>query len=270
MLAKALNDLAELLEAAKPRKGLKHQKHAATLNRIRTAIVKVLASYFSRQEAALLKAVKPKIPGLLSIREATRTPQGSRFASTLLPTSLSPLSFAVTSEETDDYNSAIQDAIAGGAAQFAKELKGSETISDDIASNWLRDNSLTKLTGNFSGESIDRLRNAVADAWDRGADFNGIVAAIRDTFSDFSTTRAEMIAQTEGNDAYLEGREAMAQEMGMEEKHWVADGTDCCDDCQDQIDAGWIDIDDDFPSGDDPPLHPRCDCGVDYRQGHAD
>ena len=193
-----------------------------------------------------------------------------KFASSLIASNLHPLRFPVTSSEIDDYAEAIQSAIAGGAATLAAELKSGATISDDVASRWLRSNSLTKLTGGFSDTSIDRLRNAVADAWDKGGSADQIVSAIQDTFTDFSTTRAEMIAQTEANDAYIEGRDAMAHETGMEETIWSADGSNACEECQEQIEAGWIDIDDDFPGGDDPPLHPNCDCGVDYRMGHAD
>jgi hypothetical protein len=47
-----------------------------------------------------------------------------------------------------------------------------------------------------------------------------------------------------------------AADAGATEKSWVG-GT--CDVCQENGDAGWIDMDDQFPSGDDePPAHPNC------------
>lgn|GEM_PF-105765 len=52
-------------------------------------------------------------------------------------------------------------------------------------------------------------------------------------------------------------------DSGDTEKSWVG-GT--CEVCQDNSDAGWIDMDDTFPSGDDePPAHPNCDCDLETR-----
>ena len=268
-LIDAANNLATLLEAATP-KGLKHARHAKTLVPVRDKLKRLFAGYFKRQGAAVLAILTPRVPRVLREYPVQESAQGKRFASTLIPSSLHPLSFPVTSDETDDFAAAIQGAVMGGAKAMAAELKSKATIDDDVASDWLRKHSLTKLTGGFSETSVDRLRNAIADAWDTGGSADQIIAAIKDTFADFSDSRAEMIAQTEGNDAYNEGRAAMADELGMEEKIWSADGSNACEECQEQIEAGWINIDDDFPIGNDPPGHPNCDCSVDYRKGHAE
>ena len=54
-----------------------------------------------------------------------------------------------------------------------------------------------------------------------------------------------------------------AADSGATEKSWVG-GT--CEACQENADAGWIDMDDTFPSGDDePPAHPNCDCDIETR-----
>lgn len=54
-----------------------------------------------------------------------------------------------------------------------------------------------------------------------------------------------------------------AVDRGEEEKQWVG-GT--CDICLENSGAGWIPIDDDFPSGDDePPAHPNCMCELETR-----
>jgi phosphohistidine phosphatase SixA len=50
---------------------------------------------------------------------------------------------------------------------------------------------------------------------------------------------------------------------GATEKSWVG-GT--CEVCQENADAGWIDMDEQFPSGDDePPAHPNCGCELETR-----
>lgn len=65
-------------------------------------------------------------------------------------------------------------------------------------------------------------------------------------------------------------RSARLQEAvddGDEEKQWVG-GT--CEVCMENADAGWIDIDEDFPSGDDePPAHPNCACELETRPVEA-
>ena len=198
-------------------------------------------------------------------------PKGKTFASQLIPTSLQPLRFAVTDGETADYAAAIQEAVMGGAAALAKELKSGATISDDVAGDWLRNNSLTKLTGGFSDTSVQRLRDAVADAWDKGGSADQIVAAIKETFADFSDARAEMIAQTEANDAYVEGRVALAEDEGYEEKAWEVDSDNPCEDCLANQAQGYIPMDEDFQSGDDAPTaHPRCACNLNFRKGYSE
>ena len=196
------------------------------------------------------------------------TPGGKRFANGILPSSLHPLRFPVAHVEDHEYQDAITDAIMGAARVMAAEAASGATISDDVASRYLRDNSLSKLTGNLNEASIDRLRNAVADAWDKGGSYDQIVEAIQDTFADFSDVRAGMIAQTEVNDAYNRGRVQQAQDLGFDEKAWDPDGEACEETCQPNVDQGYIGMDEDFESGDDaPPAHPNCDCSISFRKG---
>ena len=259
-LADAANDLAALLEAANGKTGLRHPSHARVIAPARRKVERVLREYFRRQEAALLAEVKPKILA----REASGG--GILYAQHILPTSIHPLRFPVSSVETEEYNDAIAEVIRGAAAS----IKAGSVIADDVASRWLRDNSLTKLTGDFSVTSVNRLRDAVADAWDEGGSFDQVVRAIQDTFEDFSSTRAEMIAQTEVNDAYNQGRMDTAVNAGFDEKSWDPDG-EACEICMENVDAGWIPIDDDFPSGDlAPTAHPNCDCSIDFQKGSAE
>lgn len=54
-----------------------------------------------------------------------------------------------------------------------------------------------------------------------------------------------------------------AADEGATEKSWVG-GT--CEVCQENADAGWIDMEEQFPSGDDePPAHPNCGCELETR-----
>ena len=193
-----------------------------------------------------------------------RTPQATTFSSSLLPETILPLRFAVTKGEDADYDAAITDLIHDAAATLAAELGTNASIRDTVASRYLRENSLSKLTAKLNEATFDRLQNAIADAWQSGGTADDIVKAITDTYADFSVARAEMIAQTEGNAAYNAGRVAMAKEWGADEKAWEIESNNPCDDCTENSEAGWIDWDDDFPAGNDIPLHPNCCCTLNF------
>ena len=60
-LTEAADAVTRLLEGNKPRRGLKAQKHAQHLGPARKRVAAVLRSYWARQEAALLKDIKPRI-----------------------------------------------------------------------------------------------------------------------------------------------------------------------------------------------------------------
>jgi phosphohistidine phosphatase len=57
--------LEAYLQEAKGDGGLKHPRHQAVLSKVRAKVKKVMAGYFDRQGAAVLKAVKPNIEALL-------------------------------------------------------------------------------------------------------------------------------------------------------------------------------------------------------------
>ena len=258
----------DLIEAAA--RGLKRARHQQHLGPAIARIKAVMAHRFRRQEKAVMAAIKPHIERQLllhPIREAI-TPQGRTFASALLPASLQPLSFAASSSEESEYNSAVTDLVTAAGAQLAKEVGAQAGKLQSIAARYLRDNSLSKLTGELDDTSVERLQDALATAWDAGGDYDAMVKAVTDTFEDFSTTRAGLIAQTEGNDAYNEGREATARQMGFDEKSWETESGDPCPVCIDNEGDGWIGIDNTFSSGDAAPTaHPNCMCTLNFRGG---
>ncbi len=265
-VADSANALAQLLEAAA--KGLKHRRHRKHILPARAAVKAVMARYFERQRSAILRDLKPHIDHALRLHPREAANPGKPFAQSLLPRALSPLTFAATSSELSDYNEAITSAIEGAAAVIAKELKTGAQSVKDFAADYLRDNSLSKLTGDIADTTVERLQNALADAWEAGGSYDQVVAAINDTFDDFSETRAGLIAQTEVNDAYNSARDGTARDIGATEKAWETESGDPCPTCVDNEDAGWIGIDEDFPSGDDAPTaHPNCECVTNYRFG---
>jgi hypothetical protein len=185
----------------------------------------------------------------------------------VLPTSLHPLRFAVSATEESEYGDAISGAILGAAKVLTDEMESGEVVAPNMAGNYLADNSLSKLTGDISETTTDRLRTAIADAWDKGGSYDQIVSAITDKFDDFSETRAGLIAQTEAVDAYNYGRSETARAVGLDEKSWETESDEPCETCLANEAQGWIDIDDDFDSGDsEPTAHPNCECVANYRK----
>ena len=135
-----------------------------------------------------------------------------------------------------------------------------------MASEYLAVNSLSKLTGEISNATKDKLRSAIADAWDAGGSYTQVVDAIKATVEEFSDVRAGMIAQNEVNDAYNAGRTATARAAGLSEKSWETESGNPCPTCTGNEDDGWIGMDDSFSSGDDAPTaHVNCQCILNFR-----
>ena len=80
----------------------------------------------------------------------------------------------------------------------------------------------------------------------------------------FSPGRAEVIARTETRLADSMGQLASWKESGVvARKVWLTSNDGCCDVCKENAAAGEIDIDDEFPSGDEStPGHPNCKCTI--------
>jgi SPP1 gp7 family putative phage head morphogenesis protein len=79
--------------------------------------------------------------------------------------------------------------------------------------------------------------------------------------------RAELIARDQANTAMSGGEFDVMQGRGMKYKRWI-DRHDArvSDGCMFNSMAGWIKIDDPFPSGHvHPARHPRCRCAVGYK-----
>jgi SPP1 gp7 family putative phage head morphogenesis protein len=108
----------------------------------------------------------------------------------------------------------------------------------------------------------DEIQDAVADAIENGTPAAKLADDIEELGS-FSEDRAMMIARTEVIRANAQGQLSAFRGSGVVKlKAWsTSNEPEVCDDCQGNEDEGGIDLDDDFPSGDDaPPGHPNCLC----------
>lgn len=80
--------------------------------------------------------------------------------------------------------------------------------------------------------------------------------------------RRQTIAATEARDATSAAREIEAKQAGKKWKRWLTVGDERVSDaCNSNQGAGWIPIDESFPTGDGrPPQHPNCRCTLAYRK----
>lgn len=267
----AANEAIELLEAG----GLTHPKHAELLDPIRSSVYRLIRRFFRLQKKAVLSAVGPLIRHQLHLRDHvkreafTPTPEeqsAQHAANAIMPTSLDPLIFSATANQTRLYDNLIQQAYEAAAQQIAEEEGSSAVLSDDALSTYLRENSLTKLTGGFSETSIDQLRTSIADAYLKGGGYDEIVQAIKDQYDGFSNWRAAAIANTETNDAYNAGRYEMASTLSFTHKAWDVESVNPCLICILNVADGWIEIEGEFSSGDAvPTAHVNCACGLSFK-----
>lgn len=166
----------------------------------------------------------------------------------------------------------VDTAADAGELAYAQVGLGSDSDRDDIfeqlnkgARSWAADHA-AELVSQIDETTQSQLRTAIL----AGFDGNLSTAQIADSIAwlgAFGEDRAALIASNEVATANSQGALAgykAASEAGVKLfKEWLVAADDVCDDCQDNADAGAIDLEDDFPSGDDaPPGHPNCRCAL--------
>jgi hypothetical protein len=120
-----------------------------------------------------------------------------------------------------------------------------------------------ELVTDIDESTRDMLRTKIAAGLESGAMREDIIDDILDS-DIFSDERATLIADTEiamanGQGALAGYKEAKAAGVKLK-KVWVCD-SDPCPICEDNQDAGAIEVEDEFPSGDDAETaHPGCLC----------
>ena len=197
-----------------------------------------------------------------SLREAEDPDRATLEAEIASALSAHIYSQPVTAADQSTFASAIAKAIDAGSEAAATMTSTSAGDTESFIAEYLKDGGFSRLTGDLDKTTVDRLASAVADAYESGADFDGVVQAVKDSFADATTTRAKMIAHTELNDAFGQSVLHFGREAGATTKTWETDLTPCVV-CIANALQGSIDLDEDFESGDDaPPAHPSCMCSL--------
>lgn len=121
------------------------------------------------------------------------------------------------------------------------------------------------------------IRDVVRDGLAKGTSYQKVARQIVARYAEFGVpsplghirSRAELVAVTEMGEAYVFGTMTKARSVRLPlEKHWLTVGDNRVDEgqCRPNERAGWIPLEELFPSGHDAPLaHPGCRCDVQTR-----
>lgn len=141
-----------------------------------------------------------------------------------------------------------------------------QSLAGDFAER--RAAQLLKVDGdlNLADATRRRVRELTARTVREGESLQTLARSLREDLA-FSRSRADMVARTETAEALSEGGHQAAVQQGRDEKRWVTQGDDRVEaDCLANEAAGWIPIDDLFPTGKfRTPQHVRCRCKTSWR-----
>lgn len=251
-----------LLEAQAARK-------ARALTKIERRLAIAFREAFHRQGAALLKRLDTQ-RGRWQLEEAARRWR--------VPITAEEFDFMYAATEAgmrqaflEPYRVVGRTALLRGAGEAMLNLGVRLDLANPRAVAYLERQGADLVT-RIAEETRTRLRTVLVQAVDEGRSYNELAGAIRTTFDDFGGPRAKLIAVTETGEAYAEGGRQAAtalRDLGVGvEKRWLTASDDRVDDeiCGPNEDAGWIPLDEPYPSGHIRPLgHPGCRCDEEHR-----
>lgn len=177
---------------------------------------------------------------------------------------------------------AVTQAVLQGIADQASELGISFDLQNPRAVAWAEAHAAEMVTA-IDDETRRQIHDIVSKGAAEGSSYDQIAKQITERFAQFAVgkpqehidSRAHLVAVTELGNAYEQGTWLAVQGMkdaGLAmEKYWqtVGDGK-VSEGCAENEGAGWIDVDELFPSGDEHPLRfPGCRCTCLYRRKGA-
>lgn len=167
---------------------------------------------------------------------------------------------------------------AGLVSAGTTDTRISFTLKNPAAVEYIEKYGSAMIT-RIDNETRKQIQTIIRNATDNGDSYGKTAQTIRSMFDDFSglkpqlhiKDRATLVAVTETGNAFEEASLIQAKAMEMAglkmEKHWLTVGDSrVSDGCQENEDAGWIPVDDAFPSGHQRPLRfPGCRCDMQTR-----
>lgn len=153
-------------------------------------------------------------------------------------------------------------------------------LTNEQAVAYLADNAAQKVKA-INDTTRDILKTLITNGVRDGQSYTSIADSIKRRFAEFAgkvkaprhiRSRAELIAVTEIGNAFAEGNQLVVRDLQAKglrmQKHWLTRGDDrVSKGCRTNEQAGWIDLDTAYPSGDMRPLRfPGCRCDEQFRR----
>lgn len=131
------------------------------------------------------------------------------------------------------------------------------------AIDWAGKHSATLVKG-IDEETKKRLAHTISQGIEQKRGIPGLARDIRNTFSDMSKHRSELIARTETANALSTASLESMSDMGIDGKEWITAGDDLVsDECSGNEAEGVIPVNQEFSGGVmAPPQHPDCRCTI--------
>ena len=174
-------------------------------------------------------------------------------------------------------SSAAMEAGMSAAAEWGVNV--ALALKNPRAVEWLESHAaemVTKINETTRGDIASLVKRGVEEGWS----YNKTAREISGRYEEFAIgkpqlhieSRAHLVAVTESANAYGQGNRQSIDTLtaaGLEMEHdWNTMGDDLVSEgCLENEAAGWIPLDESFPSGDDEePRFPGCRCYVAYRR----
>lgn len=124
----------------------------------------------------------------------------------------------------------------------------------------------SRFASDISATSIRGIRDQIAEGIANGEGHYQLRSRVLGYYERQAEWRAGLAAQYESGTAYEAVRDALAVNQGFTRHRWIDSGdADVCDICRGNTAAGWLPVDQAFPSGHRFPLaHPNCRCWNEY------
>jgi phosphohistidine phosphatase len=240
-----------------------HDRRNAALEKPIANAERAVRKHFKRQERAFMP-MKPPVAGF---READADAEGIEASLRATLASL-PVDELIADLFDDALSAALTAAATHTASDFAYSDDGAYA---SFEARYLANQGFAKIAGGIDNTTIRQVALSVARAYQDGADYQGIVAAIKHRFADFNDYRVNLIAQTELNNAYNAGIVELGMQAGADEKSWHTQSDKPCPSCVANEAAGRIPIRAAFPSGAQSPCgHPGCYCSLEVHASGRD
>jgi len=175
------------------------------------------------------------------------------------------------------FQAGLVPAVSQGYTAMAEEvgMQAAFELKQPEAVKWAKVQA-AKDVADVNDTTKKRIGNMVTRGLEKGASYDEVARQITKQFGEFAVgkpqahiqSRAHLVAINENAVGYAHGETTLIDEIeatGIRtEKKWQTVGdNNVSDGCQENSDAGWIQYDEDFPSGDQTyPRFPGCRCSV--------